>query len=185
MATRRRKQRMRILVACEGASERGYGRWLQSILDSQDYYVHIESWLPGRGGGDYLSLVEESIAYIDREKRRDRPYKIMAILLDTTQKGDNPTRDNKAEMLARGKGIFVIWQDPDHEAFLLRHLPGCETLKPPVGRTMAKLLENVPTYKKGMPATELNRILNADCLKRAYGAETAFAAFLNEIGYTG
>ena len=97
MAARRRKQRTRILVACEGASERGYGRWLQSILDSLEYYVHIESWLPGRGGGDYLSLVEESISHINREKRRDRPYKITAILLDTTQKGNNRQRDVKAE----------------------------------------------------------------------------------------
>ena len=172
-------------MACEGASERGYGRWLQSTLDSLDYFVHIDSWLPGHGGGDYLSLVEESIAHINRERRRDRAYKITSVLLDTTQKGDNLGRDHKADKLARDNGLFVIWQDPDHEAFLLRHLPGCETLRPPVGRTMAKLLENMPAYKKGMPATELNRILDAGSLKRAFGVERAFAEFLNEIGYTG
>lgn len=110
---RRRKQRKRILVACEGASERGYGRWLQTTLDLLDYFVHIDPWLPGHGGGDYLSLVEESIAHIDRERKRDRAYKITAVLLDTTQKGDSSVRDRKADKLARDKGLFVIWQDPD------------------------------------------------------------------------
>lgn len=181
----RRKQRKRVLVVCEGASERGYGRWLHSILDSLGYYVHIVPWLPGAGGGDYLFLVEESIKHINLERKRGRPYKITSILLDTTQKGNNAVRDRKADKLTRSAGLYVIWQDPDHEAFLLRHLPRCETLRPPVGRTMAKLLENLPSYRKGMAGAELNQILNADCLRRAYGVEVAFAEFLNEIGYTG
>lgn len=183
--SRRRKQRKRVLMVCEGASERGYGRWLHYILDSLGHYVHIDPWLPGAGGGDYLFLVEESIKHITQERKRGRPYKITSILLDTTQKGINAKRDDKADTLGRDKGLCVIWQDPDHEAFLLRHLPGCETLRPSAGRTMDKLIENLPTYRKGMAGSELRLILDANCLRRAYGVEREFEEFLNEIGYTG
>jgi len=78
----------------------------------------------------------------------------------------------------------VIWQTPCHEALLLRHLDGCQQLRPPTSpQALAELRQRWPEYVKGMPAFRLaDRIDNA-AIRRALQVETELAGFLADLGY--
>jgi hypothetical protein len=52
---------------------------------------------------------------------------VRAVLLDTDRRGQAPQRDMRMVELAQRTRLRLIWQEPCHEAFLLRHLEGCQT----------------------------------------------------------
>ncbi len=182
-STRRIRQRLRVLVACEGRSERSYGRWLQFICDQRQLNIHLDSWIGGLGGGDFLSLVKAAVNHAKRERRRNRSYEVKGLLLDTTQRGHSSDRDQRAYQLANDDGLQLIWQDPDHEAFLLRHLPECETLRPPVGTTLRELQRHWPSYRKGMSALSLMKRLDNGSLDQILVVEYDLHVFLKSCGF--
>lgn len=181
--TRYVPQRLRVLLSCEGSSERSYGRWLQTISERRGLHIHINSWIGGKGGGDFLSLVEAAVTHAKMERRGKRPYDVKGLLLDVTQKGRNGIRDQKAYHLAEEDSLKLIWQDPDHEAFLLRHLPGCETLHPAVGMTLRELIKHWPEYDKGMPALNLIKRIDSGSLDQILTVEQDLRIFLELCGF--
>ena len=76
----------------------------------------------------------------------------------------------------------VIWQDPDREALILRHLPGCATRRPASTRiAMQQLLQQWPEYEKTMSATQLANRIDLKALRRAAKVEDELRAFFDSI----
>ena len=93
-----------------------------------------------------------------------------------------------AEAIAHGKryGIdHIIWQSPDHEALLLRHLPGCQQRRPPRGDSHHVLRREWPEYRKPMTAQALAQRIAIDQIRAACTVEVELDAFLRAIGLFG
>ncbi len=175
--------RKRVFLGCEGESERGYGVWLHFLADDIDsLHLHIDPFIPGTGGGDPLSVVERSIKEM-RRRAKQEGYIARGILLDGDRLGEDRARDQRAAALARTNDVDLIFQDPDHEAFLLHHFPGCETLHPPKGNSERELKAVWPEYEKPMGRVDLQRKLSIDDLRRACTVELAFRAFLTKLEF--
>lgn len=174
-----RPQRKRVFLGCEGESERGYGRLLGLLLEAQGLSIFIDTFVLQPGSGDPLELVKRAKSQIERREK----YAVHAILLDSDRRGDNRERAAQAEALARRHKITLIWQDPCHEAFLLRHLEGGESLRPPTAEeAMRRLRMEWANYAKAMPASRLADRLDHASLRRAATVEPDLANFLTAIG---
>ena len=91
---------------------------------------------------------------------------------------------NRTENLANQHEIRVIWQSPCHEAFLLRHLPNCEQLRPPTtALAKSSLVAQWQSYEKPMTRIEVGRKIDSNSVRRAILVENAFRLFLNDIGW--
>ncbi|MDD1532687.1 MULTISPECIES: hypothetical protein [unclassified Bradyrhizobium] len=173
-------QRRPIFLGCEGQSEEGYGALLGRLareLDNVHIHLHAEVLQPG--AGDPEALVVRAVQRIDHIQRRRAPFAVKAVMLDrgTAQK------NAAAEALARANGIdYLIWQNPDFEAVLLRHLPGCQALRPPAGRSMQELQRRWPGYQKGTPALQLARQITLAEVRLAATVEPDLSSFLQSIG---
>ena len=184
MASRRPyiPQRTPVFLACEGGSEYGYVRWLNRLARNCGALVAIKA--ERLQGGDPLELVESAMSKL---RHRDRPgarFEVRGLLLDADLRGVNPGRDSEAARLAERRKIRLIWQEPIHEAFLLRHFDGFETHRPPDKRSAQRQLKNVwPDYEKGMDATGYERRLGLDHLRRVRTVEPVFDAFLALAGW--
>ncbi|WP_316159446.1 hypothetical protein [Bradyrhizobium sp. SZCCHNRI3042] len=172
-------QRKPIFLGGEGQSEEGYGALLNRLAKEVDtVHIHIlaESLQPG--AGDPQALVLRALQRItDLERRRDT-FAAKVLLLDrgTAQK------NQAAEALARQNGINLIWQEPDFEAFLLHHLPGCQKLRPPPGESMPALLRHWPGYQKGMPALQLAKRITLTEIRLAATVEPGLHELLKKLG---
>lgn len=175
-------QRTPVFVGCEGQSEQGYVRWLDRLARSERVHVNITA--RHFGGGDPLALVEAMLAMLKRFDPGRTVYRHCGLFLDAHLLGENPDRDGKARALASSRRIQLIWQDPVHEAFVLRHFEGNETRRPPDGTAAERALRRVwPEYRKGMDATGYERVLDAHHLARVRRVEPEFDAFLVSIGW--
>jgi hypothetical protein len=172
-------QRRRIFLGCEGQGERGYGTLLARIAREVKIHVHIDARLLQPGAGDPRALVERAAQIIEHDGARREPFEIKAVLLDL----GTPAINIAAAVLAAHHGIHhLIWQSPDHEGLLLRHLPGCQQHRPPRGASMAALLRQWPEYEKPMSAQELATRITLDQIRQASAAEPNLHAFLTAIG---
>jgi hypothetical protein len=136
--------RRRIFLGCEGDSERGYGALLSNLLRERCHDVHLDVVLLRPGGGDSLTLVERARDHIiqSEERKGYPPYVVRGLLLDGDLRGIKQRRDREALEIATDIALTLIWQEPCHEALLLRHLDGCSHLRPPTSSgAKAKLLQ--------------------------------------------
>jgi hypothetical protein len=141
--------RRRIFLGCEGSSEQAYGTLLGRLArDRPNMHVHIDVVRLNPGAGDPLALVERALQEVARNERGRVPYAIKALLLDRDRIGQAPHRDGQIRVRAREGGLLLIWQEPVHEGFLLRHLLGCEHLRPPKDRCLPRLQREWSTYTK-------------------------------------
>lgn len=104
---------------------------------------------------------------------------VKAVLIDrgTAQK------NAAAAALAAENGIdHLIWQEPDHEGFLLRHLPGCAQHRPPPGASLAALRQHWPDYDKARSAQQLAVRLNIERVRAACAVEPELRSFLRALG---
>jgi hypothetical protein len=160
--------RIPVFVGCEGDSERGYATLLGRLLfEDAQLAIHIQADLLTPGGGDPLFLVERAIRQIVWLERTKQPFRAKAILLDRDLIGRVPVRDQQAFRLAETNGIQLIWQRPDYEGFILRHLPQCGALRPPSGRSMEVLQGNWPQYRKGLSAVQLAERIDLAGIRQA------------------
>lgn len=138
-------QRRRVFLGCEGESERGYGARIRQLLELQRQDVHLDVVLLRPGGGDPLTLVERAQRRLMNSRRRQEPpYVIRAVLLDADRLGESAERDARMRELAVHENITLIWQNPCHEALLLRHFPDCQALRPPtVAHAMEELRQGI------------------------------------------
>lgn len=177
-------QRVRVYLGCEGQSERSYARLLGIVAESLGCHLYIDNDLLQPGGGDPLALVQLAVRRIQRkENQRGGTIRHRALLLDRDKFGQDPRRDAQVEMLARRDGLTLIWQAPCHEAFLLRHFDGFETIRPATTDLAFEALRRVwPEYEKGMPAAQLGRRITLEGIRRACEVEAGFANFIRQIG---
>lgn len=180
-----RPQRKRLFVGCEGESERGYAALLQRYAEIDDLLVHIDPVLLQPGGGDPCALVERALALLtQRERRHGDPYADSFVLLDTDKLGQAPQRDLRARQIAERAGLTLVWQEPCHEAMLLRHLENCTNLQP--GTTplaLQQLTQRWPAYEKGMAAVRLAERIDMAGARRVAQNDDALAALLTAIGF--
>lgn len=179
-----RPQRVRIFVGCEGESEQGYIALLQRLADAAGLALHLDTVVLQPGGGDPLAIVELAARRMtQRERQSGVPYAHRAILLDADKRGQQPQRDDRATVIAAGAEITLLWQEPCHEALLLRHLPNCAQLRPPQTPVACQqLVQRWPNYRKPMPAARLAERIDAASLARVRVVEGALAGFLVAIG---
>jgi hypothetical protein len=180
-----RPQRRPAFLGCEGESELGYGSLIRMRREEfrPDLHLMVEVLRPG--GGDPLSLVE--LAYkkiIAYERNRGMRCVIRAVLLDRDKLGESPDRDAKMLSQAKDNNIRLIWQDPSHEGLLLRHIHGCQNLRPPTAAAaLAELRRHWPDYTKGSSATRLATHIAVAHIRQATSVQPELAAFLCDIDF--
>ena len=175
-------QKRLVLLAGEGLSERGYGRWLNRLAAAHNIPVAIKA--EGLAGSDPLELVEGAVNKLAAVERPGRRYRIRGLLLDTDLFGMSAGRDRRANAIAKRHQIILIRQTPDHEGFLAHHFPRLTRRKPHDGKASLKLLKTVwPDYEKGMDAIGYEKKLTLEHLERARGVETALDEFLTKAGW--
>ena len=172
-----------VYFGCEGDSEVAYGQVINDLLRSRNLpvYLHVESLAPG--AGDPLARIQRALQRIaEREKKRGK-LQLKAILMDSDQTGAEPERATRANRLAAQHNIMIIWQDPCHEALLLRHMPGCSDRKPLTCHIAQKALKRFwPEYEKPMSRVRLAKRINLDTIGQAAGVVPELRAFLEDIG---
>jgi hypothetical protein len=180
-----RPQRRPVFLGCEGESERGYATLIGRLRDELRPDLHLDVRLLRPGGGDPLALVQRALEIIARnERNHDIHYAVRAILLDADKLGQSPTRDQNLFRIAEGAGLRLIWQEPSHEALLLRHLDGCQTLRPPSpAAALTELIRRWPEYIKGSSADRLSTRIGAQQIAAAASVEPALREFLQAIGF--
>lgn len=177
------KQRERILLACEGESERSYGALLQHLANDSNLHIHIDvKRCIAHSGGDLLALMKGIIPLMQKEERR-APYKVKAILLDSDLRQDNIDRDQAGLELAHKHNMLIIWQIYEHEAFLLRHLPACKNKKPTKGQGEWALRQALPNYTKPFPKSSLVKHFQIAQVRQATTVEVGLKSFLSQIGW--
>lgn len=146
-------QRRRIFLGCEGESERGYATFLgQHLRERVGLHIALNTEVLQPGGGDPLALVQLAVQKIARNERNHGPYQTKAVLLDSDRLGVDLARDRQMRELARERKIRLIFQEPCHEGFLLRHLNGCAQHRPPTAAiAFAALRVNGRRTKKQWP----------------------------------
>lgn len=186
MSRARIPQRTRIYLGCEGQSEQSYGARLSQIADDAGLHLHFDNDVLRPGGGDPLALVQLAIRRIKEREARRSAFAFRVVLLDRDKWGVTPERDAQIGQLSRQNCLHLIWQEPCHEGFLLRHLEGQQTARPITSDLAAQTLKSVwAEYRKPMPAIQLASRIDLLAVRRASLVEAALAAFLDQIGLTG
>ena len=178
-AASRHVQRRRIFIGCEGESERSYAALLQKILDARARRFHLDAVVLNPGAGDPHELIRRAIARASDLAKRHGAYAFRAVLLDADRHDAASLMGRRTTEIARENGVTLIWQEPCHEALLLRHLQGCQGLRPSTSsEAMRMLLRHWPTYRKAMPAVSLGATLDEAAVLRAAEVEPALRGFL-------
>ena len=171
-----------VFLACEGLSERGYGRWLNRLAAQTG--IPIAIFAEEVNGGDPLDLVTKSVSLLARTERQRGRYSIRGLLLDADLLGGDQERDEKAVRIADEKKIQLIWQKPTHEAFIVRHFDGCQNHNPLNKALTWEILRTVwPGYTKGMDGQGYGTKLTSHNLANAVLVEDHLRRFLVAAGW--
>jgi hypothetical protein len=158
-----RPQRKPIFIGCEGESEMGYAAWLRNLVRDRGLPFALKLSDLGRGAGDPLTRVSLAIDRLHRLERNRERFVARFIFLDTDQLQAEPQIEQRSMRLAKANNIVIIWQQPTHEAFLLRHFAGRETHRPPTKQASdAALAKEWPAYGKPCSASELENHITLD-----------------------
>jgi hypothetical protein len=177
-------QRTRIFLGCEGESEQSYGVLLSRLVERQHKRIFLNTVLLRPGGGDPLGLVQLAERRKKHAEKNDSSFAASFVLLDSDKKGKAPARDQQAETLATEAGLDLIWQDPCHEAMILRHLLNCDQMRPQTTAiAIATLHTRWPAFVKAMPAAKLSATLDEDHVRRARAVEPGLNRLLNAIAF--
>jgi hypothetical protein len=182
MSRLRIQQRTRIYLGCEGPSEQSYGKRLGEIAEAAGLHLYFDNDVLQPGGGDPLALVELAIRRIKVKEAKRTSFAHRAILLDRDKWGIKPERDTQIEPLARRNRLHLIWQEPCHEGFLLRHLERHEAARPITSDLASQALKRIwAEYHKPMAAMQLASKIDLEAVRRAASVDAALAAFLDQF----
>lgn len=174
-------RRQRFFVGCEGESEQGYATYLDRLANSRNCHIHIKA-VNLQPAGSPIVAAKKAIAICKKEESKSGPFKRRAIMLDTdTLAGDLDLRNEIEGFLVAAK-FDVIWQDVDHEAFLLRHFDGHQCDNPPSTQTLQRLQSVWATYRKGLPSASISREISIEHVRRACSVHISLASFLRNLG---
>ena len=172
-----------VFLGCEGESEVAYGQVLNDHLRAAALPVHLHVEVLAPGAGDPLARVKRALQRIAEHERRRSKFWLKAIFMDSDQAARGPERFAEAKRLATQHRIALIWQDPCHEALLLRHMPNCSDRRPPISRVAIQALKGLwPEYERPMARAQLARRIDPDAIRQAAGVEPELRAFLEDIG---
>ncbi len=175
--------RKRVFLGCQGDSERSYGTFLHRLIETKGR-LHIDAVPLQPGAGDPLATVERAVRMLKKRESTFGAYAVRAILLDYDQWGLAKDRDCQVMPLAKRHRIHLIWQNPTHEALLLRHITGRESHKPQTAKeALRRLRAKWNDYEKGIPANYLSGKLTVVEVQRACTAEPDLCTFLDGLGY--
>src|ERR1700722_15857334 len=175
--------RRRVFLGCEGESEQGYGALLSRIADELGLHLAPQIVLLRPGGGDPLALVQLAIEKIREDERKRGSFSIKVVLLDQDKLGQTPERDRLLYEEATQSDLQLIWQGPSHEALLLRHLPGCQNLRPATTPlAQQEVMGRGPESPKPMSAMRLASRIGFDEVVAACGVEPSLCDFLRGCG---
>ncbi|VVM06174.1 RloB domain-containing protein [Methylacidimicrobium tartarophylax] len=176
-----RRRKKVIYVGCEGKSEEAYVALLNEFIKEQKLDLWLEADRLNPGAGDPLELVRKASKHVRKEGRNAFAYKV--ILLDQDRCSQNPQKAKEARELAEKEGILLLWQDPNHEGFLLRHLPGCQDQNPTTAEEAERRLrQKWPEYEKPMARKDLEKRIDWDGVRRAAGKLPCLQSLLEKIG---
>lgn len=183
--TRRRSiiaPRTPVFLGCEGESEQAYGQVLNDLLREANRPVHLEVMNLNPGAGDPIARLRKAGQEIVRRRQRRSEFRLQVVLMDSDQIDADGKRRQQAEWCAQDLGIRIIWQEPCHEAMLLRHLDGFAQNRPLTSRAAEAMLRAAwPDYRKPMTKIQLARRIDLDAVQRAAAVEPSLSAFLREI----
>lgn len=178
-----RPQRVPVFIGGEGRSEIAYAGWLRNLARDRAIPVHLELRDLEQGAGDPYTRIEMAIQLVERIERNREPFAGRYVFLDTDQIDGDRDRANRACRHARDHNFTVIWQQPTHEAFLLRHLPGRHMKQPPDKRAAdAALAKDWPDYRKPFTSQQLEQRLALDGAIRVAERLPELAELLRLIG---
>ena len=178
-----RPQRVPIFIGCEGESERGYVAFLGRLAEAASLAVYLDPEVLQPGGGDPLAIVERAVKRLSRGRRKQTVYAAKFVMLDRDKWEQAPARDAQVAGVAARAGLSLIWQDPCHEAMLLRHLEACAAQRPQTtALAEAALRQRWPDYSKPMDGAGLARRLDHAAVLRAIAVERELALMINTIG---
>lgn len=178
-----RPQRVPVFIGCEGQSEVAYAAWLRNQVRDRDLAYHLELADLGRGAGDPLARVEMAIERVERWERNREQFAGRFIFLDTDQLAISRARAQDARTRAEESGFVIIWQEPTHEAFLLRHLEGHLTKRPATKRLADQALVKVwADYQKPRTPEQLEQRLQLEGAYRVSGTLPELDNLLRAIG---
>ena len=177
-----RPERKPIFVGCEGDSEVSYVAFIRDLAETARLPVVVTPIALREG--DPLARVEKAIRLIsDNRKKRRVDYTARFILMDTDQIVLAPDRAEQAKLIATEHKISIIWQNPCHEALLLRHFAGHETKHPSTATaSMKQLVKQWPGYEKAMSKQDIAKMLNLESVCRAAAVDQELKSFLMTIG---
>ena len=175
------KRRTRFFLGCEGMSEVSYARAIEEI--AKDERLPITFDVSRFDGGDPSVIAASAISSAAEKESEIDPFKAKVLLLDRDRLDEKNRQDSdKILKLLKDNGFITIWQQPDHEGFLLRHFSGYEDIRPPKGRSMRALQKAWPNYKKGMTRRDYIKKIRLHDVKRAADAHPDLKSFLQIIG---
>lgn len=175
------RRRRPVFVGCEGQSEQAYGQLLRDLIGESTVAIHFQVVLLGAGAGSPEAKIRKALLEIEKFQRQRSKFWKKVVLLDTDIA--NGAQKQTVDSLAMENGIQIIWQEPCHEAFLLRHLPNCGNLRPPTTAAAESKLRTLwPGYQKPMTRQQLATRINIDQLRQAVAVEPTLASFLHGIG---
>lgn len=178
-----RQQRDPVFIGGEGQSEICYASWLRNLVRDRDLPFHLELCDLGRGAGDPFARVDLAIERVTRMERNRVPFVGRYLFLDTDQLARDAGRAHQAHKRARENNFTVIWQEPTHEAFLLRHFPGRDMNQPPTKRAAdLALAKEWANYHKPSSVQQLEQRLDLDDARRVAGRLDELSDLLRMIG---
>ncbi|HEX9646643.1 MAG TPA: hypothetical protein VGB88_04040 [Alphaproteobacteria bacterium] len=176
-------QRKLAFVGCEGDGELAYVALLNHIATARNLHIWFRAEALNPGAGDHCAVVERAAARLAHRKRQGTRYLATAVLLDRDQWGTSKARDTRSVDVAKRHGLLLVWQRPDHEALLLRHLDGCQALQPPATVSLNELKKRWPEYdKSGMTAARLDARVGYQQILQACTVEAELRQFLKRMG---
>jgi multidrug efflux pump subunit AcrA (membrane-fusion protein) len=175
-------QRTPIFLGCEGESEQAYGQVLNDLLRGANRPVHLEVVNLNPGAGDPIARLRKAGQEIVRRRQRRSEFRLQVVLMDSDQVDADGKRRQQAELCAQALGVRVIWQEPCHEAMLLRHLDGFAQNRPATSAAAQAMLKAAwRDYRKPMTKIQLARRIDLGAIQRAAAVEPSLQAFLREI----
>jgi len=176
-------QRVPVFLGCEGESEQAYGQLLNQLLRDQGHHVHLEVVPLTPGAGDPVARLVRAAQEIQRRAERRAAFRLRVVMMDSDQLLHDERRREEVENQARSLQIRIIWQEPCHEAMLLRHVPAFAQRRPQTSVEAASaLLRAWPGYRKPMARSQLSARITFDDIQRAALVEPGLAGFLQDIG---
>lgn len=174
-----RRQKLPVLLFCEGESELGYGKFLNIVAARSDRPLHFIS--ENLRGGNSETLVLRALKKIENTPRY-RNISHRALILDSDRPSENSGSHQSAITIANNNRIILLWQRPCHEAFLVRHFARYQSHEPPTAEIAFQLLKSEwPNYRKGLQGSEYAACLSEKNIQISRETFTEYDEFLKSI----